>query len=179
MTSVQYPSPAAGRNPGPTVSNALDRRSSFRSCDSLEMADCCPLKMESRCTLILTVEGEMSFSSGYGILWNSVAAKQNRQCLPAFIQANLTPYFPERAGARYLNLALISFACCTSVLTSCLRACILRLNELGLSALRLLRALPSADCGPVDRSHGFQVRIIAACRALRSAVQPFAMVCLQ
>jgi len=40
-------------------------------------------------------------------------------------------------------------------------------------------AFPRTVAGPVDRSHGFQVRISADCLALRSGVQPFAMVSLQ
>jgi hypothetical protein len=42
-----------------------------------------------------------------------------------------------------------------------------------LYALRETRALPPTVFGPVDRSHGFQRRISAACRARRSGVQPF------
>jgi hypothetical protein len=40
-------------------------------------------------------------------------------------------------------------------------------------------SLPSIDLGPVDSSHGLQVRISSACRALRSNVQPLPMVSLQ
>jgi hypothetical protein len=40
-------------------------------------------------------------------------------------------------------------------------------------------ALPSSLRGPVDCSHGFHVRISAACLARRSGVQPFAIACLQ
>lgn len=40
-------------------------------------------------------------------------------------------------------------------------------------------ALPSAVRGPMDHSHGFHPRISAACLALRSGVQPFAMMRLQ
>ena len=47
------------------------------------------------------------------------------------------------------------------------------------SALRDAAAFPSMDVGPVDFSHGFQLRISSACRALRSGVQPFAMMLLQ
>ena len=46
-------------------------------------------------------------------------------------------------------------------------------------ALRDALALPSGVFGPVDCSHGFQVRINAACRALRSGVQEVAMLMLQ
>lgn len=48
-----------------------------------------------------------------------------------------------------------------------------------LNPLRAVMALPSTVRGPVDRSHGFQVRINAACRARRSGVQPFAIAPLQ
>lgn len=40
-------------------------------------------------------------------------------------------------------------------------------------------ALPSSVRGPVDCSHGRQVRISSACRCLRSKVHPFAMLGLQ
>lgn len=40
-------------------------------------------------------------------------------------------------------------------------------------------SLPSGDLGPVDCVQGFQVRIKAACRALRSGVQGVAMLVLQ
>jgi hypothetical protein len=46
-------------------------------------------------------------------------------------------------------------------------------------ALRLTRALPSCDLGPVDLAHGFQCLINSACRALRSSVQVVAITCLQ
>lgn len=46
-------------------------------------------------------------------------------------------------------------------------------------ALREAVALPSALRGPVDRSHGHHCLIRAACRALRSGVQPFAMSVIQ
>ena len=42
-----------------------------------------------------------------------------------------------------------------------------------LNALRAARALPASVLGPVDCSHGRQLRISAACRALRSEFQPF------
>lgn len=44
-----------------------------------------------------------------------------------------------------------------------------------LKALREVRALPSAERGPLDRSHGRRLRINSACRARRCGVQPFAM----
>ena len=47
-----------------------------------------------------------------------------------------------------------------------------------LQAFRAALALPSAVPGPVARSHGFQVRISAACCARRSGVQVVAMLCL-
>ena len=46
-------------------------------------------------------------------------------------------------------------------------------------ALRDALALPSGVRGPLDCFHGFQVRISAACRALRSGVQVVAMLMLQ
>jgi hypothetical protein len=46
-------------------------------------------------------------------------------------------------------------------------------------AFRETRALPSVVLGPVDRSHGFQWWISSDCRALRSDVQPFVILCLQ
>jgi len=46
-------------------------------------------------------------------------------------------------------------------------------------ALRLTSALPSADFGPVDCTHGCHCLINSACRCLRSNVQPLAMICLQ
>ena len=42
-----------------------------------------------------------------------------------------------------------------------------------LNPLRATRALPASVLGPVDCFHGCQRRIAAACRALRSEVQPF------
>lgn len=79
----------------------------------------------------------------------------------------------------YLKKCSISFACDTTAATSFFIAPNRRLNDSGLSALRLLRALPAAVLAPVDRSHGFQVRISAACLARRSGVHPFAMLRLQ
>ena len=46
-------------------------------------------------------------------------------------------------------------------------------------ALRDALALPSGVRGPLACFHGFQVRISAACRALRSGVQVVAMLMLQ
>jgi hypothetical protein len=46
-------------------------------------------------------------------------------------------------------------------------------------AFRDALAFPSGVRGPLACSHGFQVRISCACRALRSGVQPFSMVFLQ
>ena len=48
-----------------------------------------------------------------------------------------------------------------------------------LNLFLLTRALPSGLRGPVDCSHGFQVRISSACLALRSGVQPLAMMSFQ
>jgi hypothetical protein len=45
-------------------------------------------------------------------------------------------------------------------------------TEFGLLAFWLERALPAADLGPVEERHGCQWRIVAACLARRSAVQP-------
>ena len=39
-----------------------------------------------------------------------------------------------------------------------------------------LAALPPSVFGPLDRTHGFQARISAACRSRRSGVQPLLMV---
>lgn len=47
---------------------------------------------------------------------------------------------------------------------------------MNLWALRLDTALPADVRVPVDCSHGFQLWINVACRALRSSVHPFAMV---
>jgi len=44
-----------------------------------------------------------------------------------------------------------------------------------LNPLCLVRAFPSSVRGPVDFSHGRQLRIISACRARRSGVHTFAM----
>lgn len=52
-------------------------------------------------------------------------------------------------------------------------------NKPSLNALREALALPSAVLGPVDFSHGLQLRISAACRARRSDVQPLPMLLLQ
>lgn len=46
-------------------------------------------------------------------------------------------------------------------------------------AFLLTRFLPSGDLGPVDLAHGFHCLINSACRALRSNVQPLAMINLQ
>ena len=46
-------------------------------------------------------------------------------------------------------------------------------------AFRAALALPSGLRGPVDRSHGFQRWINAACRALRSGAQGVGMLVLQ
>ena len=48
-----------------------------------------------------------------------------------------------------------------------------------LKALRPTRCLPAGDFGTVDLVHGCNVRINSACRALRSNVQPLAMINLQ
>jgi hypothetical protein len=42
-------------------------------------------------------------------------------------------------------------------------------------ALLALAILPRSVFGPHDRSHGFQLRMSAACRARRSGVQPLLM----
>ncbi|WP_177207861.1 hypothetical protein [Massilia yuzhufengensis] len=83
------------------------------------------------------------------------------------------------ALSRYLNKLPISFACNTSAATSFFIASIRLLNDSGLSAFLLLRALPAAALAPVEHSHGLQVRISAACLAGRSGVHPFAMLRLQ
>ena len=48
-----------------------------------------------------------------------------------------------------------------------------------LKALRLETALPSGVLGPLDIFHGDQLRMANDWRERRSAVQPFAMLCLQ
>lgn len=46
-------------------------------------------------------------------------------------------------------------------------------------AFRAAIALPSADLGPVDFSHGRHCLISSPCRTRRSTVHPFAMLALQ
>lgn len=96
-----------------------------------------------------------------------------------FSDAACYSFTQESLPYPYLTMRLISFACDTSAATSRFIASSRRLNDSGLSALRLLRALPAAVLAPVEHSHGFQVRISAACLTLRSCVHPFAMLCLQ
>ena len=87
-------------------------------------------------------------------------------------------YCPGRLIDHFKKL-LISLACAISAATSLFNSRVRLLNDSGLSALRLLRAVPAAVLGPVEHSHGLQVRMSAACRARRSCVHPFAMLSLQ
>ena len=70
---------------------------------------------------------------------------------------------------------MFDLAATSSAATSFLSSPSRLVIESGLSAFRLLRAMPAAVLGPVDRSQGLQVRISAACLARRSDVHPLAM----
>ena len=123
--------------------------------------------------MLITSTGDLFCACGTGALR---PGKCSRLLMPPpDLKMALVPFFSYQT---VLTVAT-SFRACLSSSFTILDSSRSSARWPPVQALRLTRALPSCDLGPVDLAHGFHCLINSACRALRSNVQPLTMICLQ